>query len=213
MDITHYEGRHYLSLIDCGPSRFAVWKRLRRQESQDSAAVVEQLEVVFLERGAPSELLTDNDTAFRSKTFRKFTEQWGIRIHFRCAHAPSGNGIVQRCHRSVKRIAARKQCSIAEAVYWYNMTPKDGVDPSTAPANRLYNYNLRVYGVDRVLHEETSGNQNPYHVGDAVWVKPPGNRCDTRFTRGTVSEVKSDVAVVVDGMPRHIRVQLSRWTV
>ena len=24
MDITHYEGRHYLSLIDCGPSRFAV---------------------------------------------------------------------------------------------------------------------------------------------------------------------------------------------
>jgi len=88
---------------------------------------------------------------------------------------------VERC-RSVKRIAARKQCSIAEAVSWYNMTPKDGVDPSTAPANRLYNYNLRVYGADRVLHEETSGNQNSYHVGDAVWVKPPGNRCDTRFT-------------------------------
>ena len=50
---------------------------------------------------------------------------------------------------------------------------------------------------DRVLHEETSGSQNP--------VKPPGNRCETRFTRGTVSEIKSDVAVVVDGMPRHIR--------
>ena len=86
MDITHYEGRHYLSLIDCGPSRFAVWKRLRRQ---DSAAVIEQLEAVYFERGAPSELLTDNDTAFRSKTFQKFAEKWGIRIHFRCAYAPS----------------------------------------------------------------------------------------------------------------------------
>lgn len=85
------------------------------------------------------------------------------------------------------------------------MAPKDGVDPSTAPANRLYSYNLRVYGVDCVLREETPGEKNLYHVGDAVWVKPPGNRCDTRFTRGTVSEVKSDVAVVVDGMPRHIR--------
>jgi len=64
MDITHHEGRHYLSLIDCGPSRFAVWKRLRRQ---DSAAVIEQLEVVFLERGAPPELLTDNDIASEAK--------------------------------------------------------------------------------------------------------------------------------------------------
>ena len=98
MDITHFEGCHYLSLIDCGPSRFAVWKRLRRQ---DSASVIELLEVVFFERGAPSELLTDNDTAFRSKMFQKFAEQWGIRIHFRCAHDASGNGTV------VKRIAAK----------------------------------------------------------------------------------------------------------
>ena len=202
MDITHFEGCHYLSLIDCGPSRFAVWKRLRRQ---DSAYVIELLEVVFFERGAPSELLTDNDTAFRSKMFQKFAEQWGIRIHFRCAPAASGNGIVERCHRSVKRIAARKRCSIAEAVYWYNMAPKDGVDLSTAPANKLYSYNVRVYGIDCMPPEEPTGTVNPYKVGDAVWVKPPGNRCDTRFTRGTVSKVTSDIVVEVDGMPRHVR--------
>ena len=202
MDITHFEGCHYLSLIACGPSRFAVWRRLRRQ---DSAAVIELLEMVFFERGAPSELLTDNDTAFRSKMFRKFTERWGIRIHYRCAHAASGNGIVERCHRSVKRIAARKRCSIAEAVYWYNIAPKDGDDPSTAPANKLYRYNLRVYGVDCMPSEELSRIGNPYKIGDAVWVKPPGSRCDTRFNRGTVSKVTSDAAVEVDGMPRHVR--------
>ena len=64
-----------------------------------------------------------------------------------------GNGIAERCHRSVKRIAARK-CSIAEAVYWYNVAPKDDVDTATAPANRLYNYEMRVLGIDRVLHDE-----------------------------------------------------------
>ena len=202
MDITHFEGCHYLSLVDCGPSRFAVWKRLRRQ---DSAAVIEVLEMVFLERGAPSELLTDNDTAFRSKMFRKFAERWGVRIHFRCAHAASGNGIVERCHRSVKRIAARKQCSIAEAVYWYNVAPKDGVDPLTVPANKLYSYDLRVRVVDNMPSEDLSRGKNPYQISDTVWVKPPGTRCNTRFTRGIMSKVTSDVAVEVDGMPRHIR--------
>lgn len=71
MDITHYEGRHYLSLVDCGPSRFAVWKHLRWQ---DSATVIELSEVLFFEHGAPTELLTDNDTAFRSNMFQKFAE-------------------------------------------------------------------------------------------------------------------------------------------
>jgi len=199
MDITHFEGRHYLSLIDCGPTRFAIWRCLRRQ---DSASVIQQLESVFFERGAPLQLLTDNDTAFRSKMFKQFAERWDVRIHFRCAHAASGNGIVERCHRTVKRIAARKRCSIAEAVYWYNLTPKDGVHPSTAPANELHSYEVRVRGIDRgPPDDEPAGVCNPYGVGDSVWVKPPGSRCDTSFVNGVVT----NLAVEVDGMPRHIR--------
>jgi len=112
---------------------------------------------------------------------------------------------VERCHRSVKSIAARNQCSIAEAVYWYNVAPKDGVDPLTAPANKLYSYDLRVRVVDNMPSEDLSRGKNPYQIGDTVWVKPPGNRGNTRFTRGIVSKVTSDVAVEVDGMPQHIR--------
>ncbi|KRZ46982.1 hypothetical protein T02_13407, partial [Trichinella nativa] len=66
MHITRVRGRPYLTLIDCGPSRFAVWRRLR---VHCSANVTEQLEAVFYERGAPEELLTNNDTAFRGRTF------------------------------------------------------------------------------------------------------------------------------------------------
>jgi len=47
--------------------------------------------------------------------------------------------------------------------------------------------------------------------GDAVWVKPPGNRCDTCFTRGTMRKVTSDVVDEVDGMPRHARDLRYRW--
>ena len=54
MDIAHHNGEHFLTLINCGPSRFAVWRPLRRQ---DATTVIRQLESVFLERGPP-----DGDT-------------------------------------------------------------------------------------------------------------------------------------------------------
>ena len=43
-DITHCGERPYLTLIDCGPSRFAVWRQLRLQTS---ASIIEHLEAVF----------------------------------------------------------------------------------------------------------------------------------------------------------------------
>ena len=66
MDVTRVNGWHYLTLIDCGPTRFTVWRRLQRQ---DTDRVIQQLELLFFERGAPVELLTDNDPAFRSGAF------------------------------------------------------------------------------------------------------------------------------------------------
>lgn len=85
---------------------------------------------LFFERGPPTELLTDNDTAFRSGLFKDFLDSRGVHLRFRFAYVSSGNGIIERCHRNVKRIVARKQCSIREAVYWHNVTPKDNVSLS-----------------------------------------------------------------------------------
>ena len=82
MDVTHVNGGHYLTLIDCGPTRFAVWRRMRRQ---DTESVMQQLESV--------ELLTDNDPAFRSGAFTQFAERWALRVRFRCAYVASGSGM------------------------------------------------------------------------------------------------------------------------
>ena len=79
MDVTHLGGRHYLTLIDCGPSRFAIWRSL---SCQDAASIVRRLETVFCERGAPVELLTDNATTFSGETFSKFAERRGVRMRF-----------------------------------------------------------------------------------------------------------------------------------
>ena len=114
MDITHCNGAHFLTVIDCGPARLAIWRQLPRQ---DATSVINQLRVLFYERGLPTEILTDNDTAFQSSLFKTFLDEWRVQLQFHCAYVPSGNGIIERCHRTLKRIASRKRCTIPEAVY------------------------------------------------------------------------------------------------
>ena len=99
IDITHYSTQHFLTLTDCGPLCFSIWKQLVRQ---DLAKMIRQLEAVFSERGPPHKILTDNGTAFCSKEFQDFTQEWGIHLRFHCAYASAGNGIAEQYHRTVK---------------------------------------------------------------------------------------------------------------
>lgn len=73
MDITHYQGRHYLLLIDSGPTRFSVWRHLRWQYV---ASIIDHLEVK--EHSLSTEMLADSDTAFCSNPFRVFMNEWGV---------------------------------------------------------------------------------------------------------------------------------------
>lgn len=209
VDFTHYKGLHYLTFTDCGPSRFTIWRQVR---AQDSGSVVCVLEQLFFERGPPAEILVDNDTAFRSQVFADFLRHWGVRTRFRCAYVPSGNGIAERVHRTVKRIAARSNCPIAKATYWYNVTPRDGSEPQTAPANHIHSYEFRILGVDDEVQPDDGRLRSPYEVGDVVFVKPVDVRCDERYRTGVVTGVVSEHAVEIDGIPRHVRDLRSVWT-
>ena len=35
MDVTHYRQIPYLSKIDCGPSRFAIWRKLKGETAEE----------------------------------------------------------------------------------------------------------------------------------------------------------------------------------
>ena len=101
-------------------------------------------------------------TAFWSKLFRIFLDEWWIRLRFRYAHVPSGNGIIERYHRSIKRITK------LEAVYWHNVTPKDPVLPATAPAHMIYCYRARLNGIDEMSALPSDQLQTVYRKGDQV---------------------------------------------
>ena len=117
---------------------------------------------------------------------------------------------VERNHRSVKVIAARKQRPVSEAVNLYNATPRDGVSASSSPASVVNAYPLRdrVRGpvenceVDRDSPSHVSA---PYRVGDAVWVRKPKSRCTEQSRRSVVTATVSPQVVEVDGVPWHVR--------
>ena len=81
---------------------------------------------------------------------------------------PSGNGIIEWNHRI---IAARKDCIVSEAVYWYNVTPKDDVSPSTAPADALHRYHVRAKGIETHPLPERELTGERIKEGDVVCVK------------------------------------------
>ena len=91
-DITHYGKALFLTVIDSGPNRFAIWREL---PSEDAKNVVAQMEQIFLERGAPKEVLTDNGLSFRSKAMKDLCSRWGVSQTFRCAYP-----VLQGSHES-----------------------------------------------------------------------------------------------------------------
>ena len=100
-----------------------IWRQLK---GETAAEVCREINNIFLERGAVSELLMDNACAFRADEMQRLLDRWGVKAYYRAAYRPGGNGIVERSHRTIKAMAERSGTSPVEAAYWYNMVPREG---------------------------------------------------------------------------------------
>ena len=198
IDVTHYRQIPYLTMIDCGPSRFAIWREIRCETSREIADVLNE---VFLERGPVDEVLMDNSASFHSSLLKEMFDNWKINTYFRVAYRASGNGIIERNHRTVKAIAERSDITPQEAVFWYNLTPRSR-DPQIIPHQELFNYEWRNPLVEPVVHHKAE--EANVEIGDEVWVKPPHARCTTEWRKGHITEINSQNNVSVDGTSRHI---------
>ena len=112
---------------------------------------------------------------------------------------------MERCHRSIKRIATRKQCTVTKAIYRYNTTSKDDVSIASALANAIHCYRMRIKGIDGMCLSSRREVHGPYRIGDPVCVKPPDSQCTSKFRRGLVTDVISELSVSVIGTPRHVK--------
>ena len=196
IDVTHYNNNKYLTIVDCGPSRFAIWRRL---PSEDAVSVIKILDEVFRERGPANELLMDNALSFRSDHMNRFCDKWSTIPTFRCANRPSGNGIVERNHRTIKRMAARCQADPLDMVFWYNVAPRNNCK-NQSPAASIFQYTWRF----RKQETPLTKHKCRYKTGQDVYKKPFPMRCTSEWPVGTVTGINSSTSVDVDGMPRHV---------
>ena len=204
IDVTKFNGDKYLSFIDCGPSRFAIWKEIRDESSLSITAAVSS---VFLERGAPRELIVDNYTTFYSNDFIELCNGWRVEVIYRAINRPSGNGVVERSHRTIKRIAARSNITIGEAVWWYNNTPSSGKE---SPSWMIYNYRCMkpVCGESNNKFEVRKKGAK-YCDHQLVWVKPMGSTsCTQQWLKGQILKELSNCKYLVEcngsSFPRHV---------
>ena len=199
IDVTHYGGCCYLTVVDCGPSRFAIWRRLR-DESINS--ILSELSQIFRERGPPREILMDNALSFRSKAMGDLLAIWGVLPIYRCAYRPEGNAIVERNHRTIKRMAARSNGDPLMMVFWYNVTPKDGTRDDSLPCGILHQYRWLLPGVSP--EEDKLEQVNGIRRGEKVFLKPPGATCTSTWSVGVVTNILSGQRLEVNGVPRHV---------
>ena len=125
-------------------------------------------------------------------------------MHYRAAYRPSGNGIVERIHRTIKRIATRSSCSIAMATYWYNMSPKNRDDENTIPSHQLFSYKWRCIGIDDVVNDQTERQENGFGIGTRVFVKPVNPRYTTVWREGVVTGQRGLIVEVPAMLPTFV---------
>ena len=201
IDVTHYHNVPYLTLVDCGPGRFAIWRELK---SEMAHHIAEELNQIFLERGPVGEVLLDNGPAFRSEQFQSFLRRWNVGVFFRAAYRPSGNGIVERNHRTIKAMAERGALSPIDAVFYYNCSPRTGQKEESIPQKSVMTYEWRIPDEQSMARKEELPGTSFVKVGDEVWVKPGNARCTTQWDKGVVTKINSSSNIDVDHVPRHI---------
>ena len=201
VDVSHYENQIYLVIVDCGPSRYGIWRLIR---NESACVVIHELTKVIQEMGIPNEMLLDNYASFRSESFREFLEKWNIEPIYRCANRPEGNGIVERHHRTIKRMAKRSGSEISHIVYWYNNTPnKSGKIPYQMYFNRLSR--LPYEEVKEKQSSDDNERRMDFAIGEEVFLKTPNARCTDVWKTGVVTGLpKNPSTLEVNGMPYHI---------
>ena len=85
VDVTHYRQLPYLSILDCGPGWFAIWRELRREDATEVAGILED---ILLEREPVDEILIKNSTFFQPETLKQLLTKLNLsRVFKRCIQA------------------------------------------------------------------------------------------------------------------------------
>ena len=145
----------------------------------------------------------DNRAAFYSDSVQCLLKKWQVDPVFRYTYQPESNGIVERSHCIIKRMAVRSNADILDMTFWYNVTPKNSTDREMMPSLQMFMYLWRLPGLETAA-ELGVGGSGDLSVGDSIFVKLPATRCTSIWPASVMINVISDQKLEVNGVPHHV---------
>ncbi|RMC10112.1 hypothetical protein DUI87_12910 [Hirundo rustica rustica] len=108
-DVTHFPefGRSKFVHVSVDTFSGAVFASAHTGEKSSDA--IKHLIQAFSFLGIPRELKTDNGPAYRSREFCSFLQQWAVEHKTGIPHSPTGQAVVERTHRDIKRVLHQQQ--------------------------------------------------------------------------------------------------------
>ena len=179
------KGKMYLLIIDA----HSKWIEAINTPSSTSAAVIEELHVLFAQFGLPDTIVSDNGSCFVSAEFKAFLKKNGIKQITSAPYHPASNGLAERAVQIVKQglkkvMKGSTRTRLAKILKAYRLTPHSttGMSPSELllgrrPKSRLDL--LKPMTAERVEAKQlTQKKQHDAHAvdrsfveGDTVFVK------------------------------------------
>ncbi|RMC17908.1 hypothetical protein DUI87_05577 [Hirundo rustica rustica] len=108
-DVTHFPEFGRSKFVHVSVDTFSGTVFASAHTGEKSLDAIKHLIQAFSFMGIPRELKTDNGLAYRSKEFCSFLQQWGVEHKTGILHSPTGQAVVERTHRDIKRVLHQQQ--------------------------------------------------------------------------------------------------------
>ncbi|RMC16456.1 hypothetical protein DUI87_06786 [Hirundo rustica rustica] len=108
-DVTHFPEFGRSKFVHVSVDTFSGTVFASAHTREKSLDAIKHLIQAFSFMGIPRELKTDNGPACRSREFCSFLQQWGVEHKTGIPHSPTGQAVVERTHRDIKRVLHQQQ--------------------------------------------------------------------------------------------------------
>ena len=138
------DGWSIIGIIDAGTR----WPEIFITKSTTTSVITRKMTELFVNKGRPIEIVTDNGPQFASVEFRQYCRQWGIKHHPVTPYYPQANSEIERFFRTAMKAI---KIAVIEGKDWkeeikrflmyYRNTPHATTGKS--PAELMYGRQLR----------------------------------------------------------------------
>ncbi|TRZ06736.1 hypothetical protein HGM15179_020371 [Zosterops borbonicus] len=198
-DVTHFSQFARQKYVHVSVDTFSGAIYASAHTGEKSGDAIKHLIHAFSFLGIPRSLKTDNGPAYKSKEFRSFLQQWEVEHKKGIPHSPTGQAIVERTHKDLKRVLCQQQQVL-------NVEP-----PSIRLAKALFTINFLNCSFEAlnppIVHHFAGNQQLALKARPKVLVKDP----ETLRTEGPPSLVMWGRGYACVSTPTGLQWIPSKW--